>query len=154
MRRSLQFLFISVVAAAIAACASPSATQSPAASLPATAGPTVHLPTADPSTADPSVNAFRLLTEDQPSDACMEALAFGTLVPDPQSTLAIAAPDGMRTRVMWPFGYSAQLVENVLELYDADGAYVAREGDQIEMSGGFGAGDLFYACGGTVRIAN
>jgi len=84
----------------------------------------------------------------------MDALAKGTLVPDPRSGLGFAGPDGVSNPVMWPFGYTARLVDNEIELYDADGAFVAREGDRIEMGGGNGANNLFYACGGSVQIAN
>ena len=99
----------------------------------------------------PSPESIALLTEPAPAQACMEALAMGTLVFDPRSTLAIGGPSGERTPVMWPFGYSARLVDGTLELLDNRGQLVAREGDRIEMGGGFGAGNLFYACSGSVQ---
>jgi hypothetical protein len=82
----------------------------------------------------------------------MDALARGTLVPDPRSGLALATPTGERIPVMWPFGYSARLVDAVIELVDSSGNFVAREGDTVEMGGGFGANGLFYACTGLKRV--
>ena len=40
-----------------------------------------------------------------------------------------------RTVPVWPFGYTA--VSNPLRIYDQDGVLVAREGDVIQMGGGF-----------------
>ena len=85
----------------------------------------------------------------------MDALATGTLVPDTRSGLGIASADGFRTPVMWPFGYSAILVEEVIQLIDDEGNVVAVEGDVVSMGGGSGAGGLFYACAGSVqRVGN
>ena len=54
---------------------------------------------------------------------------------------------------MWPFGYSARLVDGVIELVDGSAKFVAREGDTVEVGGGFGANGLFYACSdGLVRV--
>ncbi len=84
----------------------------------------------------------------------MAALAQGTLVPDPRSGLAIAAPTGERTPVMWPFGYSARLVDGVIELLDDAGTFVAREGDAVEMGGGLGPNGFFFACARDIQRAN
>ena len=81
----------------------------------------------------------------------MDALATGRLVPDPNTGLAIAGPNGEVNRVMWPFRYSAQYVEGVLVLFDDKGTAVAAAGDTIQMGGGSGANSLFYACSGTVE---
>jgi hypothetical protein len=94
---------------------------------------------------------IELLTEPQPAEACMDALATGRLVPDPNTGLAIAASSGEVSRVMWPFGYSAQYVDGALVLFDDDGTAVAAAGDTIQMGGGSGANGLFYACSGTVE---
>jgi hypothetical protein len=54
---------------------------------------------------------------------------------------------------MWPFGYSTRLVDGVIELVDSSGAFVAREGDVVQMGGGFGTNGLFYSCSdGLVRV--
>jgi hypothetical protein len=91
-----------------------------------------------------------LLTEDQPAQACMLALATGRLVADPRSALGIAAADGSRYSVMWPFGYSAVYADDLIWLLDRAGTPIAAEGDMIEMGGGFGT-NLFYACAGSIK---
>lgn len=141
MRRPLQILFTAVFVLAAAACGSPSATPASTAALAASSA----------ATTDPT--SIQLLTQPRPEDACNEALATGTLVADPRTGLLIASAAGERTAVMWPFGYSARLVDNVIELYDAEGRYVAREGDLVSMGGGSGANNFFYACAGTVQRA-
>jgi len=83
----------------------------------------------------------------------MDALAQGTLVPDPRTGLALATPDGGRTPVMWPFGYSARLVDGEIELVDDSGEFVACEGDVVQMGGGFGANGLFYSCAQGIQVA-
>ena len=45
------------------------------------------------------------------------------------------AGGGGRTAPVWPFGYTA--ASNPLRIYDQDGVLVAREGDVIQMGGGF-----------------
>ena len=82
----------------------------------------------------------------------MDALAQGTLVPDPRTGLALATSTGERMPVMWPFGYSARLVDGEIELLDGSGAFVAREGDLIQMGGGSGANGLFYACAEDIQV--
>ena len=140
MRSPLHFVFIAALVT-LAACGSG-------------AGPTTA-PSPSPTPArSPDITEIRLFTEPQPAQACMDALAMGTLVPDTRSGLGYAGPDGVAKPVMWPFGYTARLVDNAIELYDASGAFVAREGDQIQMGGGSGANNLFYACEGSVEIAN
>ncbi len=97
--------------------------------------------------------SITLLTEPAPAQACDDALAQGTLVPDPRSGLALDSGSGERTAVVWPFGYSTRLVDGVIELVDSSGAFVAREGDVVQMGGGFGANGLFYSCSdGLVRV--
>ena len=145
MRSPLHFVFIiALLTAAACNAGGGNPTTAPPSGAPATAS---AAPT-------PDLTEIQLLTEPQPSDACMDALATGTLVPDPTTGLAIASGNGERTTVMWPFGYTARLVDNVIELYDDHGIFVAREGDVVSMGGGFGANNLFYACGGSVQLAN
>ena len=95
-----------------------------------------------------------LLTESQPSQACMDALATGRLAADPRSGLGIVAADGERYSVMWPFGYSAAYADDRLWLLDPDGTPVASEGDFVQMGGGSGRGGLFYACAGSIERVN
>ena len=91
-----------------------------------------------------------LLTESQPSQACMDALATGRLAPDARSGLGIIAGDD-RMSVMWPFGYSAVYAEDTLWLVDPAGVPIAAQGDLIQMGGGSGSGGLFYACAGSIE---
>lgn len=105
--------------------------------------------TATPPAATPET--ITLLTEPAPAEACDDALAQGTLVPDPRSGLALAT-GAERTPVMWPFGYSARLVDGQIELVDGSGTFLAREGDTVQVGGGFGANGLFYACAGVQRL--
>jgi hypothetical protein len=103
-----------------------------------------------PTTA-PTPETIALATQPQPFDACNDALAQGTLVADPQTGLALAAPNGERTLVSWPFGYYARLEDGQIVLVDAAGQAIAAEGDMVQMGGGFGAGNVFAACGGSVE---
>lgn len=96
--------------------------------------------------------SITLLTAPGPVDACMDALAQGTLVPDPRSGLALATSSGERMAVMWPFGFSAHLVDTDIVLVDESGELVAREGDVIQMGGGSGANGLFYACAEGIQV--
>jgi hypothetical protein len=88
-----------------------------------------------------------LRTADAPADACMLALMSGTLAANPQSGLGI---DGSEApiAVEWPFGYSARNELGKLVLLDETGKVLAREGDEVEIGGGFGANDIWHACAG------
>jgi hypothetical protein len=88
-----------------------------------------------------------LRTESQPSQACMDALIGGTLTLDPRSGLGIADEAGVVTPVVWPFGYSARRELSKIALLDATGKVVAHEGDRVQLGGGLGNGDFWYACG-------
>ena len=142
MRSPLQFVFIAALLTAAACNAGGGGPSAP-----------IATPAASPAPS-PDVTEIQIFTEAQPAQACMDALAMGRLVPDTRSGLGFAGPDGVSNPVMWPFGYTARLVDNEIELHDSEGAFVAREGDQIEMGGGSGANGLFFACGGSVQIAN
>jgi hypothetical protein len=89
--------------------------------------------------------AAQLKTAAEPPQACMDALTRGTLTRDPQSGLGLAAADGTRTPVEWPFGYSARNELGKIVLVDETGRTIAREGDVISVGGGFGD-RLWYAC--------
>ena len=80
----------------------------------------------------------------------MEALLTGRLVPDTHTGLAVQAPNGEITKVVWPFGYSARFAEDRLELLDPEESVVAADGDIVQMAGGTGSAGLFYACAATV----
>ncbi len=150
MPKLFQSLFIIALAlAATTGCsgAAPPATATPAATAPSA----THSP---PAQAGPTPVSITLLTEPAPAQACMDALAQGTLVPDPRTGLALATSDGQRMPVMWPFGYSARLVNGEIELLDDSGAFVAREGDTVQMGGGSGQNGLFFACAEGITVVD
>jgi hypothetical protein len=83
--------------------------------------------------------------------ACMQALMHGTLAKQTQTGLGIADPDGVVLPVEWPFGFSARIEVSKLVLVDEKRFVVAREGDEIQVGGGMGAGPalnaVWFACG-------
>ena len=95
----------------------------------------------------------QLRTATVESEACMMALMSGTLARHPETGLGIADPDGTVQPVEWPFGYSARTEVSQTVLLDETGKVVAREGDQVEIGGGLGNGDLWHACGGVQVVA-
>jgi hypothetical protein len=82
-----------------------------------------------------------------PNEACMGALAIGVLVTDERSGLGFAGDDGDPTPVMWPNGWTAWRVDGKVTLVDRQGRVVAREGDRIEMGGGFLPQGAWSTCG-------
>ena len=81
----------------------------------------------------------------------MDALMQGTLARQAQTGLGIADPNGIVLPVQWPFGYSARMELSKIVLVDEKGSVVAREGDEIQVGGGMGAGPapnaVWFACG-------
>lgn len=50
-------------------------------------------------------------------------------------------------KIIWPFGFAAQLVDGQAVLYASDGMIVGREGEVVTNVGGSGAsGSGFYVC--------
>ena len=91
-----------------------------------------------------------LLTATQPATSCDDALLTGRLVRDAETGLAVAAPNGEITRVIWPFGFSARYEADRISLLNEAGGTVASEGDPVEMGGGFG-NRFWSACAGSIR---
>lgn len=87
-----------------------------------------------------------LRTAAAPAQACMDALMVGTLARHPLSGLGITSADGQSTPVEWPFGYTARGQGGRIVLVDPSGTVVAREGDEIQVGGGFGT-NFWHACG-------
>jgi hypothetical protein len=77
---------------------------------------------------------------------CDMALLVGTLQGDPRDLrLAwLVAPNGSRTEVTWPPGFSARF-DPGLRLFSASGVLVATAGEQVRLTGGFGP-DAFAVC--------
>ena len=95
-----------------------------------------------------------LRTQPAPVSACMDALATGTLVSSNRSGLAIRAggASGEVIEVEWPFGYTARREMTGLTLIVNTGKVVAHEGEVIQMGGGTGADNVFYACAGAISV--
>jgi hypothetical protein len=81
-----------------------------------------------------------------PNDACALALIGGVLVPNQASGLGLRDATGIVHGVVWPRGYSARREWSGITLLDRNGVVVAREGDSIQMTGGWGVEDLAYPC--------
>ena len=112
-----------LVALAITACSG-----TPAATVAPTDPPTVAIRTA------PAGNL-----------ACMDALMSGTLARHAATGLGVTSADGQQMAVEWPFRYSARVVDGRIVLLDETGKAVAREGDKIQVGGGFGNA-VWHAC--------
>jgi hypothetical protein len=132
-------LAVVLVAAALAACGAP---------VPSSTAPAAV-------TASPTTQQVGLLTQPPPgpNHGCMDALMIGRLSLDPRSGLGISS-EGELTPVAWPNGYTAQVVETTLVLFDHRGVAVARLGDEVQMGGGFGADGIWYPCHGDVRVVS
>ena len=121
---NIRLAVLALLAVVLAACsAAPAVTVAP------TVAPNVALRTA------PVANA-----------ACMDALMSGALARHPQTGLGITSAEGQANAVEWPFGYSARNEGGRIVLVDATSKVVAREGDKIQVGGGFG-NVIWHACG-------
>ena len=69
---------------------------------------------------------------------CEAALLEGTLRGDAQDPRVawLIAPTGVRRELQWPFGFSARFAPD-LQIVVPDGQLVAREGDEVDLGGGF-----------------
>ena len=80
---------------------------------------------------------------------CAAALAYGTLGADAGGNPILIFGDDLPPASI-VFSYPEDFVIEstpVLTIYDRDGNVLAREGDEVELGGGFNAGDtIFYAC--------
>jgi hypothetical protein len=98
------------------------------------------------SSSEPTDVVIRTLASPGPNDICMLARGGGTLAVDAVSGLGWADTPGHMTHGSWPFGYTAHLIDDRLELVDGQGRIVARVGDVIGMTGGFVTDDDWSAC--------
>jgi hypothetical protein len=97
----------------------------------------------------------QLRTQPAPISACDAALTGGRLVTSPRSGLALADANGRVTEIVWPFGYAARRDGTGIVLLDSDGqgaSVLAREGDWIEVGGGFDGAGGFAVCPASVRV--
>jgi hypothetical protein len=96
--------------------------------------------------------SVQLRTAPAPVSACDDALASGRLVANAQTGLAFEDQAGGVMLVLWPFGYSASRGVGGIELRDAGGAVIAREGDFVTAGGGTGNDGLFAVCPASVKV--
>lgn len=99
-------------------------------------------------------SSISLQTAQAPSDACDQALLAGSLERQAQTGLGVGSSDLVVTPVQWPFGYSARKDGQGIVLVDQAGKVVAREHDRVEVGGGLGNGNLWFACGGVKVVSN
>lgn len=80
--------------------------------------------------------------------ACDDALIQGELVANQQSGHAIkgGGADGVVQQVAWQGGLIPRLDGATMTLLDASGGVVAREGDRVQLKGGFGLNNVWFAC--------
>ena len=88
------------------------------------------------------------------AQACDEALLAGSLERQAQTGLGVGTSDLVVTPVQWPFGYRARMDLDKVVLVDETGSVVAREHDRVEVGGGMGAGDVWFACGPVKVVSN
>jgi hypothetical protein len=81
-----------------------------------------------------------ILTSDwRAGDSGDGALIEGELELGSDDCVHLIGTDGSQVEVVWPFDYEATVESGrQLKLYDIDRKVVARDGDQVRMSGGYG----------------
>jgi hypothetical protein len=89
---------------------------------------------------------YAIRTPNTEPQACMEALMVGSLERHAQTGLGIGTAEGV-TPVEWPFGYSSRLEAASIVLLNRAGTVVAHEHDRVQVGGGLGPTDLWFACG-------
>jgi hypothetical protein len=80
------------------------------------------------------------------TDECLLARISGVLAEDADSGLGLLGTTGAVRGVVWPFGFSARRELSGIVLFDRAGRIVGHEGDNIQMTGGYGNGDVAYPC--------
>jgi hypothetical protein len=82
----------------------------------------------------------------------MDALITGRLARNAGSGLGLISPGAPPVVVEWPFRYSAREEGGRIALVDETGTVVAHEGDFVQMGGGMGQMNIWYACGPVERL--
>lgn len=95
---------------------------------------------------------IRTATSSITSADCVDRTFRGQLARGDLGGLNIAPPGFSWATVLWPHGWTARLGDdNRVELFDGQGAFVAREWDEVEI-GGRGDSNDFQACDGAVSV--
>jgi hypothetical protein len=90
--------------------------------------------------------SVQIRTGPQDVQACDGALIAGKLARSGETGAGLLDGEGVVQSVTWPFGFSARIGVSGLELLDAAGTYVAREGDVISAGGGSDGQGSFVIC--------
>ncbi|WP_435743063.1 hypothetical protein [Nocardioides sp. SYSU DS0663] len=91
--------------------------------------------------------AVDLPTSDRKAgDGGFRALLHGTLAIDENDCVYLANDDAERVYAIWPSGYTATADSADLHLFDAEGAEVARDGDMVQVRGGYGPARSAHPC--------
>ena len=90
--------------------------------------------------------SLAIKTEPNPptSNACMEAVLADAHVTHRGRELVTVS--GLGVEIVWPYGYTARLVDGKALVLDAGGNPVVREGETFDGGGGFGADDAWHLC--------
>lgn len=98
-------------------------------------------------------DGFNLKTGTPPSGPGCSTTAFqGTLARGDLGGLNLALPDFAWVWVSWPEGWTARVREDRrVELFDRNGAHVAREWDEVDV-GGSGDSNEFQSCPDAVSV--
>lgn len=84
---------------------------------------------------------------------CPLELGGGTLLRDERTGFAFGITN-VTEPVIWPYGYTAALVDGAALLVDPAGHIVAKEGDLVEATGWGGGDSGFHACTAVQRVGS
>ncbi len=78
-----------------------------------------------------------LITASSRSNGGMTALGTFTLQYDAEANCLFYDEEGGRATIVWPFGFTASLVDGVATVFAPDGVVVASAGVEVQMGGGW-----------------
>jgi hypothetical protein len=136
----------------LAACASGAGAGAPSgdpvAGSPPPSWPPASSPSPDPSVQSPQPGLV-LPTKSEPTEngVCPAAYQAGILRMDADNAGGVYVETrNRRLKILWPYGFTARLSPR-LEIMDAEGEVVAKEGDALSLMGGVtDEGFDFFAC--------